>query len=241
MIRQPQGVRPTEVQRHSLAALSSLRIAPDDLGTTVRATLGQPLRREGTLARLCVSGIVSCIGNSDLTPDAGRTALIWGSTGGARVEIDRMLDEICRHDSLPMPFDFIASQCGVAAVYAARFVANLQCGLYLPSGGNIWQQMLSLATCWLEEGRYDRVLCGWVDQASPDAIGQLHASDWLLLADPAYAGLSLAHVRTGAGAASSTSQVADAEFIPALRRWLDADSPAGLAVSAIYPVEFQRG
>lgn len=223
-----------------LAAVASLRVAPDDLGATMRQVLGQPLRREGTLAKLCISGIVACAGQGERMPSAGRTALIWGSASGARLEIDRVIDELCLNDGLPMPFDFIGGQCSSAAVFAARYVSGLECAVYLASGGRIWQQMLCLATCWLNEGRYDQVLCGRVEQAQTDGAVQYHASDWLLLASPARIGPPLARVGRRQAAAPEVCDMADAEIVPALQRWLDSKPPETAAAPAVSSFEFRR-
>lgn len=219
-----------------LASLSSLRIAPDDLGATVRATLGQPLRREGTLPRLCVTGIARCLADAGHAP--GRTALIWGSTGGARIEIEKVLDEICLHDGLPMPFDFIACQSGVAAVYASRLIGNLTSGVYMRSAGNLWQQILCMALCCLAEGRYDRVLCGWVDEADPQLADQHHASDWLLLVNPVQGKIPMAHVRLSIGENARIDRTSDAGFVPSLRRWIDTGAGVFAVASETCCIEF---
>lgn len=221
-----------------LTAFSSLRIAPDDLGATVRAALGQPLRREGALPRLCVTGIVRCLTDAGPLIAPGRTGLIWGSIGGARIEIEKVLAEICLHDDLPMPFDFIACQSGVAAVYASRYVGDLACGVYMRSAGNVWPQLLCMAACWLAEGRYDQVLCGWVDEANPDATDQHHASDWLLLATPVPGRLPLAHARLSIGRQAYAGGTVDAEFVPSLRRWIDDGADLLPVASDLYGIEF---
>jgi len=223
-----------------LTALSSLRIAPGDLSEKMRSVLGQPLRREGLLAKLCVTGIVSCVGNAAPIGVGERTALIWGSSSGARVEMLKVLDEICGNNSLPMPFDFIASQCGVSAVYAARYVPSIMCGVHLPSGGNIWQQMLGLAVNWMEQGRYDRVLCGWVDEAIADAADAVHASDWILLNNAKNDDQLLARVGLSDTAEWRPTKTADAEFVPDLKRWLVHENADAAMQVAVLPVEFHR-
>ncbi|OGB27504.1 MAG: hypothetical protein A3I66_06360 [Burkholderiales bacterium RIFCSPLOWO2_02_FULL_57_36] len=224
----------------ALASLSSLRIAPDDLGATVRAALGQPLRREGTLPGLCVTGIVSCLANAGPIPASGRTGLIWGSTDGARIEIGKVLDEICLHDGLPMPFDFIACQSGVAAVYASRFVGDLACGVYMRSAGNVWPQLLCMALCWLVEGRYDRVLCGWVDEADPEVADARHASDWILLANPTTGPIPLAHARLIADPQAHADRITDTQFVPSLQTWIDAGGGPLSVASDMVRVEFLK-
>jgi hypothetical protein len=221
-----------------LIALSSLRTAPEDLAATVRATLGQPLRREGTLSRLCVTGIARCLAEAGDNIAPGSTGLIWSSTGGARIEIEKVLDEICLHDGLPMPFDFIACQSGVAAVYASRFVNDLTCGVYMRSGGNVWPQMLCMAMCWLAEGRYDRVLCGWVDEADPELAEQYHASDWALLANPMSGKIPMAHARLSIGPHAPGNQIKDHEFVPSLRRRIDAGRTLVPLTSDRFGIEF---
>lgn len=219
-----------------LSAISSLRIAPQELDATTRTTLGQALRREGALAKVCLNGLVSCIGSSDPEHKSGRTAMVWSSLTGARVEVDRMLEEICVQNGQPMPFDFIASQCCVTSVYAARFVPALHCGIYMPAGEHNWRQMLTLAVCWLEQQRYEQVLCGLVDLASPASANPDHASDWLLLSNAQDASTSNPSVRLR-GSDALTNDVADTDVVPKLQAWLSQSVPACFSLG---PVEFAR-
>ncbi|MBL8511103.1 MAG: hypothetical protein JNM52_05610 [Betaproteobacteria bacterium] len=159
-------------------AQATLHIAPADLSATVQTWLGQPMRREGLFAKLCLCGIAACLKN--VPEQTGTTALLWASSRGAQQEVEKIIDLICHQQTLPMPFDFVASQASVSAVYAAKRIGSVKTGLYLPGGE--WPQMRDLASCWLQERRFDRVLCGRVEQADPNRPDSEHLSEWVLLA-----------------------------------------------------------
>jgi hypothetical protein len=210
-----------------VAALSALRMDAGMLQEKMRSLLDQPMRREGTLAKLFVTGMVSCISGlsdghrqSQSQSDSRRLAIIWASASGPRTEINKVINELCDRDSMPMPFDFIASQCSVAAVYAARYVQGIEHSPYMPADGRAWQQMLCLASAWLEQSRFDQVLCGWVDEGMEGDVGQALASDWILLAQSAKTTQPLAYVSASHAITLQSQRIADADFIPSLEAWL---------------------
>lgn len=225
-----------------LAALHSLRIAPAELDATLRARLGQPLRREGVFARLSLAGIAACLGEPGVPWQGKRNGLIYGSRRGAAAETERVLAEVAGQGSLPMPFDFIASQAGVAAAQAARIFGDVDGAMYLPSTGALWEQILNLALLWLESGRYEQVLCGWVEPAWPaqDNAPGVHCSDWLLLAPKASFDTGWARLERVASASPLAQGASEADFVPALVSWMRGPVEPAIAPPACGALRWVR-
>lgn len=147
----------------SLTALAHQNFAPADLPAAVRAALGKPLRRAAPLTQLALVATLACI------PPERRhlpTALLWQSTSGPRLETLTLLEEICNGTAEPMPYDFLATQPAIAAAQIQTFVPGLQSAMHLPldsEGAANWSLLLALAVGWLNEGRFDQVLCAQFD------------------------------------------------------------------------------
>lgn len=159
-----------------LDALLNQQFAPEDLPAAVRAALGKPLRRAPALAQLAVLGAVTCL------PAEHRerpTALLWQSTSGPRLETLALLDEVCQDSGEPMPFTFLATVPASAAVHLRPFVPGLRSASTLPLDTEQeanWGLLLCIAANWLNEGRYEQVLCAHLDHWSESVCGH-----WLSL------------------------------------------------------------
>lgn len=220
-----------------LDAAVSQHFAPAELPGAVRAALGKPLRRAPVLAQLAVLGALAC-----LPPERRQrpTALLWQSTSGPRLETLELLDEVCQGSGEPMPFTFLATVPASAAVHLQPFVPGLRSASTLPLDSEQqanWHLLLSVATHWLDEGRYEQVLCAQLDHWADGLSGH-----WLALAASA-SGSPRATVRSGtSGPAAPTADTPD--FPLALARWLAA--PTGQPLQLQSPaapglaVEFAR-
>ncbi len=222
-----------------LAATHTLRLAPGELAEEVRRRFGQPLRREGDFARLCLAGLAAPLAEAGVLWQGRRNGLIFGSGVGAAAETQRVLAEVAQQRSLPMPFDFIASQPVVAAAHAARLLGSITGATCMLSTGALWEQMLTLGVLWLASGRYEQVLCGWVEPAHSE-LRPLHCSDWLLLATAQCSGPVLAQLELAAPAPTVPQLVDEAAFLPALEAWLDAGADADLVAPACGRVRWRR-
>jgi hypothetical protein len=209
-----------------LAAICCLRLSAEALRGQLRSLLGQALRRAGTFGKLSVAGAVSCAGAAQ----EETCALLWSSAYGARAEVVAVLEELASDADL-MPFDFISSLPIVAAVHAAQHAASIKFGVFLPAGADAaetWPRLLQLALCWLDAGRCDRVVCGWVEEAWDQPAG--HISHWLALTRTGLAATPLATVQQldgpqqcgdrGAGQRLPGVAWKGAELVPALQNWL---------------------
>lgn len=163
-----------------LNAVLSQQHAPEKLPTAVRAALGKPLRRAATLTQLALVGALACL------PKERRhlpTALLWQSTSGPRLETLTLLEEVCHDSAEPMPYDFLASQPAIAAAQIQPFLPGLQSATHFPldtEGEANWSLLLTLASNWLNEGRYAQVLCAHLDSWSESANAH-----WLALSSTA--------------------------------------------------------
>jgi len=160
-----------------LNAVLSQQHAPEKLPTAVRAALGKPLRRAATLTQLALVGALTCL------PKERRhlpTALLWQSTSGPRLETLTLLEEVCHGSAEPMPYDFLATQPAIAAAQIQPFLPGLQSATHFPldtENEANWSLLLTLASNWLNEGRYAQVLCAHLDSWAESADGH-----WLALA-----------------------------------------------------------
>ncbi|CAG0961252.1 hypothetical protein BURK2_00747 [Burkholderiales bacterium] len=222
-----------------LVAIHSLRLAPGELAEEVRRRFGQPLRREGDFARLCLAGLAAGLAEAGVACQGRRNGLIYGSGAGASQETQRVLAEVAQERSLPMPFDFIASQPGVAAAHAARLPGSITGATCMLSTGALWEQMLTLSVLWLASGRYEQVLCGWVEPAQFGAR-PLHCSDWLLLAAAQCSGPVLAQLELAAPVPVVPQLADEAAFLPTLDAWLKAGAQTELAAPACGRVRWRR-
>lgn len=220
-----------------LDAVHSQHFTPSELTAAIRATLGKPLRRAPVLAQLAVLGALACL------PAERRerpTALLWQSTSGPRLETLELLDEVCQGSGEPMPFTFLATVPASAAVHLHPFLPGLRSASTLPLDTEQqanWCLLLNLAGNWLQEGRYEQVLCAHLDHWADLLTGQ-----WMALsAGPSVGSLANLHsVKTDAA-----DHALDTPDFPAtVANWLAApagrplrlDSPAAPGLT----VEFAR-
>ena len=162
----------------ALTSTLSQSFSPADLPAAVRAALGKPLRRAAPLTQLALVGALAC-----LPPERRHlpTALLWQSTSGPRLETLALLDEVCCGSAEPMPYDFLATQPGIAAAQIQSFLPGLQSAMHMPldsEGAANWSLLLSLAILWLNDGRCAQVLCAQLDHAADSA-----SSHWLALSN----------------------------------------------------------
>ncbi|NTV70694.1 MAG: hypothetical protein HGA71_11155 [Azonexaceae bacterium] len=207
----------------ALTNIVSQSFTPADLPGAVRAALGKPLRRAAPLTQLTLVGALACL------PAEQRhrpTAILWQSTSGPRLETLALLDEVCSHAAEPMPYDFLATQPAIAPAQIQSFLPGLQSAMHLPldsEGVSQWSMLLSLAAIWLEEGRYEQVLCAQLDHWSDAATGH-----WLALSRTPLEN-SLASLRLSNDACAS--QLPDTPDFPArLADWLAHRDSATLAL-----------
>ena len=163
-----------------LNAVLSQQHAPGKLPAAVRTTLGKPLRRAAPLTQLALVGALACL------PKERRrlpTALLWQSTSGPRLETLTLLEEVCHGSAEPMPYDFLATQPAIAAAQIQPFLPGLQSATHFPldaEGATNWSLLLTLASNWLNEGRYTQVLCAHLDSWAESANAH-----WLALGSTA--------------------------------------------------------
>lgn len=157
-------------------AVLSQRLHATELPVAVRTALGKPLRRAAPLTQLALIGALACL------PEDQRqlpSALLWQSTRGPRLETIALLDEVCTGAAEPMPYDFLATQPAIAAAQIQPFLPGLQSAMHIPldsEGTASWSLLLGLAMTWLDEGRFQQVLCAHLDSREDAADGH-----WLLI------------------------------------------------------------
>jgi hypothetical protein len=169
--------------------------------------------------------------------------LLWSSAYGARAEVHAVLQELAKDVEL-MPFDFIASLPVVAAIHAAQHAPRIKFGVFLPAMADApetWPRLLQLALCWLDEGRCERVICGWVEEAQ-NQPGD-HTSHWLALTRAGLAAAPLARVQLVCNEGENSARwlpsrfapVAGkgAELVPALQTWLAGEASVASKASRI--------
>jgi len=186
---------------------------PEKLPAAVRAALGKPLRRAATLTQLALVGALACL------PKERRhlpTALLWQSTSGPRLETITLLEEVCNGSAEPMPYDFLATQPAIAAAQIQPFLPGLQSATHFPldtEGEANWSLLLTLASNWLNEGRYAQVLCAHLDSWAESANAH-----WLALGSTALENAPAnLHIRTMHYSAALPDTP---DFPAALAHWL---------------------
>lgn len=218
----------------ALSALSQ-HFVPAELSGAVRASLGKPLRRAAPLTQLALLGALACL------PEERRilpTALLWQSTSGPRQETLALLAEM-RGGGEPMPYDFLATQPVIAAAQIQSFLPGLQAATHLPlarEGAANWSLLLGLARAWLDDGRFEQVLCAQLDHWPDRASGH-----WLALSRTPHAGMALT-LRDASE--NRDASLPDTPDLPTrLADWLTNGSGSILALRAPLPrlaVEFVR-
>jgi len=200
-----------------LNAVLSQQHAPEKLPAAVRTALGKQLRRAATLTQLALVGALACL------PKERRhlpTALLWQSTSGPRLETLTLLEEVCHGSAEPMPYDFLASQPAIAAAQIQPFLPGLQSATHFPldsEGEANWSLLLTLASNWLNEGRYAQVLCAHLDSWANSANAH-----WLALSSTALENAQAnLHIRT----MNYSDALPDTpDFPAALAHWLKQPS-----------------
>lgn len=109
------------------SVLAELRVDlhRDDLRPYSRSQLGTGLRRAGISTEFTLASAVACWRQLEPAPASPCLALIWTSLTFSGTENMVCLAELMDAESLPMPFQFIASQPHMLAVYANRFLPGL--------------------------------------------------------------------------------------------------------------------
>jgi hypothetical protein len=206
-----------------LDAAFAQHFAPAELAGAVRGALGKPLRRAAPLTQLALVGALTAL------PAASRklpTALLWQSTSGPRRETLNLLDEMCTGGGEPMPYDFLATQPAVAAAQIQPFLPGLQSATHVPLDDEKlahWALLLALASQWLNEGRYARVLCAALDTWDEVATGR-----WLCVgAQPLENSLASLQLTDNPPPASLPDTT---DFPAQLADWLAGDSNSPLAL-----------
>lgn len=97
----------------------------DEVRSYMRAQLGPGLRRAGISTEFTLATAVACWRRLEPAPASPHLALIWTSLTFSGTENMECLTELRGARSLPMPFQFIASQPHMAAVYAGPFLPGL--------------------------------------------------------------------------------------------------------------------
>jgi hypothetical protein len=200
-----------------LSAALSQQYPTANLPNAVRSVLGKPLRRAAPLTQLALLGALACL------PTERRhlpTALIWQSTSGPRQEAQALLDEVCTGQAEPMPYDFLATQSSIAAAQIQPFLPGLQSATHCPldqENTAHWTLLLTLAHNWLNEGRYEQVLCAHLDN-----WGEHSSGHWLALTSNPLENLP---VQLQIVQSQSPDALADVPDFPVhLRSWLDQAS-----------------
>lgn len=146
-----------------------------DLPGAVRQMIGKPLRRASALTQLALVGTLAAV------PPARHnlpTALLWQTTRGPLAETQRLLIELAGSGD-PMPYDFLAMQPAITAAQIHPFFPGLSMACPMPMESETttqWHMLLMLAMAWLNEERYEQVLCAHLDLRHEQAT-----SAWLSL------------------------------------------------------------
>ncbi|MDP3139756.1 MAG: hypothetical protein Q8N17_25900 [Burkholderiaceae bacterium] len=161
-----------------LNAVFSQQHAPDKLPAAVRAVLGKPLHRANTLTQLALIGALTCL------PKECRhlsTALLWQSSGDLHLKTPTPFEEVCRSQTAPIPHDLLTGLPTIAAMQIQAFLPGLESTTHIPlttENEANWSLLLTLASNWLNEGRYAQVLCAYLDSSAEPTNAH-----WLLLAN----------------------------------------------------------
>lgn len=108
----------------TLAGLS-VDLHRDEVRGYVRAQIPGGLRRAGISAEFTLASAKACWRQLALEPAAPCLALLWTSLAFSGTENASCLRELMEDKSLPMPFQFIASQPHTAAVHASNVLPGL--------------------------------------------------------------------------------------------------------------------
>jgi 3-oxoacyl-[acyl-carrier-protein] synthase-1 len=147
------------------------RLQPASLSALARQRSAAPLRRAGPMTELIVVGVTDCLAGLPERP----TMVLWGSENGARAAGDRLVSSIVLDREAPFPFDFLATQPIIAAIALQKNFPCIDNALNQPGANDPklrWRQMRMLATAWLNAGRFERVLLGWIEPGAHEHFGQ---------------------------------------------------------------------
>jgi hypothetical protein len=109
----------------TLLAELHIEVQREDLRPFAKTHLGAGLRRAGVTTEFTLAGAVACWRQRQPEPASACLALIWTNPTFSGTENLECLAELSGAKSLPMPFQFIASQPHMAAVYAHQFLPGL--------------------------------------------------------------------------------------------------------------------
>ncbi|MDR2508382.1 MAG: hypothetical protein LBD67_10440 [Candidatus Accumulibacter sp.] len=164
--------RPAEKPKNiHIGKLIEHRLKSADLSTLARQRSAVSLRRAGPMTELIVVGVADCLAGLPERP----TMVLWGSENGARSAGDRLVSSIVLDREAPFPFDFLATQPIIAAIALQKSFPYIDNALNQPGANNPelrWHQMRTLATAWLNAGRFARVLLGWIEPGAHEHFGQ---------------------------------------------------------------------
>ena len=127
----------------SLLLEHRVEIARQDLRDYAREQLGTGLRRAGMGAEFTLASALACWRRLEPPVASPCLALIWTCLTLTTSENAECLRELLEAGSLPMPFQFIASQPHMAAVHAERFLPGLaHAATLLHSGAEVEERLL---------------------------------------------------------------------------------------------------
>ena len=102
-----------------------VEVQREELRPFAKAHLGAGLRRAGVTTEFTLAGAVACWRQHQPEHASPCLAMIWTNPTFSGTENLECLAELSGSKSLPMPFQFIASQPHMAAVYANPFLPGL--------------------------------------------------------------------------------------------------------------------
>jgi len=157
-----------------------LDLSRDELRAYVRTQIAGGLRRAGISAEFTVAGAVACWHQLEREPASPCLGLIWTSHTFAGTENAACLRELAEDQSLPMPFQFIASAPHTAALHATGLLPGLTHATTLLHSGQEVEAILLPALA--RRRPWTHVLLGEVWTPHPwQEGGDRFQADWRLL------------------------------------------------------------
>ena len=169
----------------TLLAELELDLPREEVHAHARRSLEGGLRRAGLSAEFILAGAVECYRRAVPPPASARLGLIWSSLTSSAPETASLLEDVLIARELPMPFQFVASQPHMAAVYADRFLPGFCHATTLAGPASSLDDALLASLC--ERGKLSHLLFGQVSTPDPRGPGGARfTARWRLLARPAY-------------------------------------------------------
>ena len=147
------------------------RLESAPLSALARQRSAVPLRRAGSMTELIIVGVADALAGLPERP----TMILWSSENSAREAGSRLVSSIVLDREAPFPFDFLATQPIIAAIALHKSFPYIDNALNQPGANHPelhWRRMRTLATAWLNAGRFERVLFGWIDPGVHEHFGQ---------------------------------------------------------------------